>query len=181
MLGLIRKNFMHLDVEAFLCLFKSQIRSHLEYSIHVWSPRKVKEIERLERVQKWATKIVRGCEDLKYEERLKFMGLPTLVYRRVWGDMIMVFNILNVYEEGVGPKLDLKNKSITRSHGRSLVKGIFKTNWKKYGFCNRVVNVWNGLPDDVVISSDVNEFKNKLDKHWVNVDFKYDWKVRVYV
>jgi len=42
------------------------------------------------------------------------------------------------------------------------------------------VNVWNGLPDDVVRSGDVNEFKKKLDNYWVDIDFKYDWKIKVY-
>jgi len=134
MLGLIKKNFIYLNVEAFLCLYKSQVRSHLEYGVHVWSPWKVKDVERLEKVQKWATKIVRGCECLKYDERLKFLGLPTLVYRRVRGDMIMVYNILNVYECGVGPGLTLKNETRTRGHSKCLQKGLFKTNWKNMDF-----------------------------------------------
>jgi len=91
----------------------------------------------------------------------------------------MVYNILNVYECGVGPGLTLKNETRTRGHSKCLQKGLFKTNWK-YGFCNRVVNVWNGLPDDVVRSGDVNEFKKKLDNYWVDIDFRYDWKIKVY-
>ena len=74
----------------------------------------------------------------------------------------------------------MKTEIRTQGHDRCLVKGRFKTNWKKYGFANRVVNVWNGLPDDVVQSGSVKEFKNRLDDYWINVDFKYGWKVMVY-
>ena len=59
--------------------------SHLEYGINVWASWKLKDIERLE--QSW--------EGLMYEERLRSLGLPTLVYKRVRSDMIMVYNIPN--------------------------------------------------------------------------------------
>ena len=26
--------------------------------------------------------------------------------------------------------------------------------------------MWNSLPDDVIIADNVNQFKNRLDKHW---------------
>ena len=47
--------------------------------------------------------------------------------------MIMVFNILNVFEDDYGPSLIMKTEIRTRGHDRSLVKGRFKTNWKKMG------------------------------------------------
>jgi len=33
-------------------------------------------------------------------------------------------------------------------------------------FTNRVVPVWNGLPNDVVISNNINIFKKRLGKFW---------------
>ena len=131
MLGVIKKIFMYLDAEAFICLYTAHVPSHLEYGVTVWAPWKLKDIGRLEQVQKWATKIMRGLEELTYEELLKFLGLHTLVYRRVRGDMIMVFNILNVFEDDYGPSLIMKTEIRTRGHGRGLVKGRFKTNWKE--------------------------------------------------
>lgn len=32
-------------------------------------------------------------------------------------------------------------------------------------FVNRVVNLWNNLPDDVITALSVNTFKRKLDMH----------------
>ena len=47
-------------------------------------------IEKLEQVQKRATKLVIAVKHLKYEERLKQLNLsvPTLKYRRIRGDVI---------------------------------------------------------------------------------------------
>ena len=42
----------------------------------------------MEKVQKRATKLVHECNRLPYTERLKYLNLPTLKYRRHRGDMI---------------------------------------------------------------------------------------------
>jgi len=36
---------------------------------------------------------------------------------------------------------------------------------RKYCFTNRI-NMWNSLPDNVILADNVNQFKNRLDKHW---------------
>ena len=33
-----------------------------------------------------------------------------------------------------------------------------------FGF--RIVNMWNGLPDDVVLSPTLNSFKGRIDRRW---------------
>jgi len=46
------------------------IHSHLEYAVSVWKPHRQSLIERLEKVQKRATKLVLTVKKLCYEERL---------------------------------------------------------------------------------------------------------------
>jgi len=53
-----------------------------------WSPYKQYLIQEVEKVQKRATKLVHGCKHLPYTEKLKYLKLPTLKYRRHRGDMI---------------------------------------------------------------------------------------------
>ena len=53
-----------------------------EYTEVMWSLHKKKHVLKLERIQKIATKLVPGLEDLMYEERLKQMHLTKLKERR---------------------------------------------------------------------------------------------------
>ena len=52
----------------------------------------------IEIIHRRATKLIPGLRDLTYEERLKECGLTTIETRRLRGDQIEVFNILNGYE-----------------------------------------------------------------------------------
>ena len=50
MLGLIKRNFEHLDAQTFVQLYKSLVRSNLEYAVTVWNPHKEYLIEELLRL-----------------------------------------------------------------------------------------------------------------------------------
>ena len=39
-LGIIKRNFMHMDESSFILLYKSMVRPHLEYANSVWCPYK---------------------------------------------------------------------------------------------------------------------------------------------
>jgi len=41
MLGIIRRNFMYLSEEAFVLLYKTHVRSQLEYANSVWNPYRI--------------------------------------------------------------------------------------------------------------------------------------------
>ena len=43
-------------------------------------------------------------------------------------------------------------------------------------FCNKVVTIWNTLPNNVVLSESLNVFKNSLDKLWRNQDLLTDYR-----
>ena len=74
-------------------LYKSLVRSRLEYCVQAWRPYLVKDIELMEKVQKRMTRML---PDLKhrYPERLKKLGLTTLESRILRGDLIVVFKIV---------------------------------------------------------------------------------------
>ena len=52
----------------------------------------------------------------------------------------------------------------TRGGEHRLVKQVTKLDHRANFLSNRVVNEWNKLPTEVVSSSTVNQFKNKLAK-----------------
>ena len=140
------------------------VRPHPEYCAQAWSPNLRKDIETLERVQRRATKMVKGCHRLSYEERLKYCGLTTLEKRRVRGDLIETYKILtNKVEVPYDNFFALAEYPGTRGHGKKLFKkraGRYKKNF----FSARVVDCWNELDEETVSSSSVNVFESNLCK-----------------
>ena len=107
MLGIIKRNFVNLSHFSFLCLYKTMVRSHLEYAVCVWCPCRKELVEIMERVQMRATKLLPGLKNLSYSERLKILKLPTLKYRRMRGDVIEMYKIVHgIYDENVSLKLE---------------------------------------------------------------------------
>ena len=94
-MGMIRRTFVSLDITTFRYLFKAMVRPHVEYAQSVWAPHYKKDIKSVENILRRASKMIPGLKNLTYPERLKVLELPTMIYRRIRGDMIEVFKILN--------------------------------------------------------------------------------------
>ena len=98
-LGLIRRNIIYKEKQLSLPVYKAIVRPHLEYCIQAWRPYRKKDIDKLERIQRRATKMIPELRDLSYESRLLQCGLTTLEPRRLRGDQIEMFKIVNSYED----------------------------------------------------------------------------------
>ena len=140
--------------------------------IQAWNPYLRKDVDMLEKIQRRATKLIPGLRDLTYEERLNECGLTTLETRRLRGDQIEVFKILNGYENiDYNIFFEIKESKITRGHNYTLVKKQSRLDVRKYSFSQRTINVWNNLSTDCVQASSVNMFKNKIDKYLVKAGY----------
>ncbi|CAF1033445.1 unnamed protein product [Brachionus calyciflorus] len=118
--------------------------------------------------------MVKSLKHLSYEERLAKLGLSSLEARRIRGDLIQFFKIINGYEN-VKFK-NVFNYSISNYSNRRNKYKLTKENNKNCRarenfFTNRVVNNWNKLPNDVVEAMNLNIFKAKLDK-WMEYKCK---------
>jgi len=91
----LRRTFRSLNADIFLPLYKTLVRTHLDYASTVWAPYKKKYIDKIESMQKRATKQIPGFKNLSCHERLKKLKLPTMAYRRIRGDMIETYKIIN--------------------------------------------------------------------------------------
>ena len=98
-LGLIMRTIMYKDKQLIVPLYKSIVRKNFEYCIQAWRPYHKKDIDKLERIQRRATKMIPELRDLSYESCLLQCGLTTLEIRRLRGDQIEVLKIVNGYED----------------------------------------------------------------------------------
>ena len=98
-LGLIKRTFAYLDKNTFLCLYKSLIRSHLDYGDTIWNPVLKRHIRMVENVQRRATRLLPELRHLSYSERLQELNLSTLLYRRKRADVIQVFKIMKGFDD----------------------------------------------------------------------------------
>ena len=173
-LRIIKRTFKYFDVKCFTMLYRTCIRPHLEYSVQAWSPHLKKDIAVLEKVQRRTTKLIPSIRHMSYLERLQATKLYSLEQRRVRGDMIETFKILNGLEGIEKSKLMKTNPHQTkRGHGGrghsyklykpALCKGL---NCRSSFFSIRVISEWNNPPARVVESKTTNQFKGQLDKFW---------------
>jgi len=180
-LGLIKRNsnLGLLCRDSFVMLYKSMVRSHIEYANAVWNPHREGLIKDLERVQMRATKLVPGLKKKCYKERLMALKLPTLKYRRIRGDMIEVYKLLtNMYDDNT-VQLGINSDARTRGHTKKLVVKRCRYDVRKFSFSNRITNILNSLPDEIISAPTVNTFKNRLDRFWAEQEVFYNYKAHI--
>ena len=164
LIGFIGRTFEFKTKEIILTLYNALVRPYLEYCVQCWSPYYRKDVEKLERVQRRLTKLIPGLRNKPYEDRLKELNLFSLSKRRLRGDLIEVFKIVKGIENmNVEKYFTFDTANVTRNNGCKIVGKRFRTNEAKYFFFNRVVNIWNGLPSNVIDCNTVETFKKRLD------------------
>jgi len=83
------------DRTTMLTLYKSLVRSHLEYCCPLWHPSKISDIQQLEGVQRTFTAKISGVQHLNYWERLKALKVMSLQRRRERYIILQMWKILH--------------------------------------------------------------------------------------
>ena len=164
LLGLIKRTFKSLDKESFLTLYKSLVRSIIDYGGSVYFPTTKKNIQLVENIQKGATKILPELKDLPYRERLIRLNLPTLHYRRKRFDLIQLYKIVHGFEDIQPGKFVEFNDNCMRGHLFKIQKPSCRKTLRINSFPTRCINLWNSLSEEIVSSDSVLKFKTRLHK-----------------
>ena len=156
----IFKSFSFLTRHLFSILYKVFVRPNLEYCIQAWRPHLKKSIDVLEKTQRKITKWCPGISHYSYENRLQLLDLPTLNNRYDRGDLIETFKILKQhYNISPNSFFTMSRDDRTRGHSLKLFQDKYHTDTRKYFFTNRVVHQWNRLPELLISSSSINQWK----------------------
>ena len=129
------------------------------------------DIDRLENVQKRMVRQVTGLQGITYEERLEELGMDTLEKRRMDQDMIQAFKILKEVDD-VDKTIwswfttmeNRQQRTRAAVGGHNLEGQLSRLELRRNFFSQRVVDMWNALPNSTKSAKTVQEFKNLLRK-----------------
>nr|VZI20363.1 unnamed protein product [Spirometra erinaceieuropaei] len=133
--------------------------------IQAWRPWGVVDQNCLERVQRRATKMVRGQSSFPYATRLVNLNLFPLSYRQLRADLLQAFRIVKGLDCSLAFEDFFEFATTTNLRGHPLKQRTqqARLDVRKFSFSVRVVKPWNELPADVVMSPSIESFKKNLD------------------
>ena len=153
------------DRAVMTTLYKSLVRSLLEYCCPLWNPSKVAEIQLIEGVQRTFTSRVSGLKNLNYRERLSELKLMSLQRRRERYIILMMWKILH---NVVPNSSDIQFKT-TPNHGvvaviPPLSRSSSLHNQSLYDRSFTVIGpkLWNKVPQTVKAAESFIKFKCSL-------------------
>ena len=167
-LGLLRRSFFMSHSKATKRkLYISLVRSQLTYCSQLWRPALIKDIRKLEQIQRRATRYILGTTHPHpdYKQRLIALNLlPLMYYFEIADIMFMVnslknptdrFNILNYVQ--IQTSNTRSSDKLTLQHVRCC------TNQQHHFYFNRIPRLWNKLPS-IDLDSTVETIKTKVYK-----------------
>ena len=170
--GMILRTFITRDAKVMMQLFKTYIRSKLEYCCSVWSPVQQGVINEIERVQKSYTSKIEGMEGLDYHQRLVKLNVYSLERRRERYLVIYAWQMIEGIKENI---LGLRSKK----YGRSRTIWSPVTPWSHKGIkikhsmrtkihnssAKKMERLFNALPSKIrnITEKSTDTFKGHLD------------------
>ena len=162
---LYRRFYKHASPATLRTLYVALIRPHLEYAVPVWDSHLGKDIDALESVQRFATKICTKCWSMHYQVRLDRLHLDTLRGRRLYIKQCHLYKLLHGLS--IFPNCPITSSHSQPYHTRfkhnlSLHVPSTHTNAYHYSFFCDAPRTWNLLPHSVTSLPSLNQFKRSV-------------------
>ena len=160
--------FSDRSAKTLLPLYKTLVRSRLEYCSPLWHPSKIEDIKHLEGVQRTLTSKISEVKHMHYWDRLKALNLMSLQRRRERFVILQVFKIFNnltpndlhleFFESARrGPCCKIPPISrICRPKAQSAFDSSFRITGAK---------LWNSIPKAIRLKTSLDSFKSALTKY----------------
>ena len=150
-----------------LTLYKSLVRSRVEYNSPLWNTNKITDIQTLENLQRSFTSKIDSCKDLNYHERLEKLKLMSLQRRRERYTIIHMYKILhNISPNDFNVNFQYSDRRGIQAVIPPLQRRAPKKAQHKYDDSFAVLGprLWNVLPKSTTLQQTLSSFKSSLQK-----------------
>lgn len=163
LLNLCRRNLYMCSKEVKETAYKSIVRPHLEYASSAWSPHTVKNIEKIEKVQRRSARFVLGnynygpCNSITSDIQ-NILKWPSLHHRRIAHDIHLMHKITNCLVNIQLPAI-IHTSAIHPArflHVQALHSEAFK-----HSYFVRTIRIWNKLPASLYDITSFPSFKSQ--------------------
>ena len=155
------------SADVMCTLYKSLVRSHLEYCCPLWNPAKQADIQLLEEVQRSFTSKIWGVNNLNYWDRLKALKLMSLQRRRERYIIIQMWKILN---DSCPNDINARFMAPSRRGIQCVVPPLNRQSSRRNqtlydnSFAVLGPRLWNTLPAELTQLTGKEAFKHRLTK-----------------
>ena len=166
-LGWILRSFKSRKPEVIITLFQSYVIPRLEYSSTLWSPYQIKDITKIEAIQRTVTDKVEGVENMNYHQRLRALKLYSLQRRR---ERYMACYMYKVASGLVPNNVNFQFYSTSR-HGvkcrqpKIAMSTSHISTIRKNFFTSSGPAIFNVLPCKIKEAETLSQFKSRLDAY----------------
>ena len=164
-LGFIRRNLIHCPSKLKELAYFALVRSKLEYGAAIWDPYTKHNIDKIEKIQRRASRFVTRTYEQKASvtELLDKLKWDTLEKRRKNQRLSLLYKIHNNTLTVPSENYLVFNNSTTRQGQKNNFR-ILRSNTEihRQSYFPRTVKDWNALPQDVKECNTLTAFKERL-------------------
>jgi len=160
--GFLYRNFKMCSINIKAKLYKTSIQPILKYASTVWSPYHVKNIVKVESVQRLMAHF--NFNNYSWQcsitNLLKKLSWPTLYERRLYNHTITLFKIIhNQIDIPIRTSIFTPNSVNTRGNTSKFIQLQTWINCYTHSFFPEAIRLWNSLPESLISCDKIETFK----------------------